>query len=95
MGDWQKTKISQFLFERTGKYQPGDKTIAELKRIDKIDFSGNFHISQKSSNTKMILIKPGDFVISGIGVHNGSMGVYEGENDVTGNHSLFFVYYRC
>ena len=83
MGDWQKTKISQFLFERTGKYQPGDKTIAELKRIDKIDFSGNFHISQKSSNTKMILIKPGDFVISGIGVHNGSMGVYEGENDVT------------
>ena len=83
MRRWKKSKIGEFVFEREGKYEPDDKAIAELKRVDKIDFSGNFHISQKSSNTRMILIKPGDFVISGIGVHNGSMGVYEGDNDVT------------
>ena len=83
MSDWEKIKIGQFLFERKGKYKPSDEAIAGLGRINKIDFSGNFHIAQKPSNTSMILIRPGDFVISGIGVHNGSMGIYEGEEDVT------------
>ena len=80
---WKKTKIGQFLFERKGKYQPDDEIITGLRRIDKIDFSGNFHIATKSSKTNMILVKPGDFVISGIGLHNGSMGVYEGQEDIT------------
>ncbi len=79
---WQKTQIGQFLFEREGKYKPNDETIAGLKRVDKIDFSGNFHIANKPSRTDMILVKPGDFVISGIGVHNGSMGIYESKEDV-------------
>ena len=80
---WKKRKIGQFLFERKGKYQPDDEIITGLRRIDKIDFSGNFHIATKSSKTNMILVKPGDFVISGIGLHNGSMGVYEGQEDIT------------
>ncbi len=83
MANWEKIKIGQFLFERKGKYKPGNEAIAGLGRINKIDFSGNFHIANKPSNTSMILIRPGDFVISGIGVHNGSMGIYEGEEDVT------------
>mgnify|MGYP006427995655 FL=1 len=83
MGNWEKTKIGEFLFEREGKYKPDSETIAGLKRIDKIDFSGNFHIAQKPSKTNMILIRQGDLVISGINVAKGAMGIYHGNEDVT------------
>jgi len=75
MALWEKTKIGAFLFEREGKYKPDDETIAGLKRIDKIDFSGNFHIATKPSRTNMILICPDDLVISGINVSKGAMGI--------------------
>ena len=80
---WKKTKIGQFLFERKEKYQPDDEIITGLKRIDKIDFSGNFYIATKSSKTNMILVKSGDFVISGINVSKGALGIYAGEENIT------------
>ena len=83
MANWQKTKIGQFLFEREGKYKPDDEVISGLNRINKIDFSGKFHILQKPSNTNMILVKQGDLVISGINVAKGAMGIYDREEDVT------------
>ncbi len=79
---WIKTKIGDFLFERKGKYKPTDEAIQGLKRIEKIDFSGNFHIGDKSSKTNMILVKQGDLVISGINVSKGAMGIYQLEEDV-------------
>ena len=83
MGNWKKTKIGEFLFEREGKYKPDDQTISTLKRIHKIDFTGNFHIVSKPSKTNMILVCPGDLVISGINVAKGAMGIYHGKEDVT------------
>ncbi len=83
MSRWRKVKIGEFLFEREGKYKPDSETISGLKRIDKIDFSGNFHIAQKPSKTNMILICPGDLVISGINVSKGAMGIYGGKENVT------------
>ena len=83
MGVWQKTRIGEFLFEREGKYKPDNETVAGLNRIDKIDFSGNFHIATKPSKTNMILVRPGDLVISGINVAKGAMGIYHGDEDVT------------
>ena len=80
---WKKRKIGQFLFERKGKYQPDDEIVTGIKRIDKIDFSGNFYIVAKSSKTNMILVKPGDFVISGINVSKGALGIYAGEENIT------------
>ncbi len=77
-----KVKIGDFLFERKGKYKPSDKAIQGLKRIEKIDFSGKFHIGDKSSKTNMILVKKGDLVISGINVAKGAMGIYTGDEDV-------------
>ena len=77
------TQIGQFLFEREGKYKPNAIELDGLKRVDKIDFSGNFHIAQKPSNTNMILIKSGDLVISGINVAKGAMAIYQGHEDVT------------
>jgi len=78
----KRVKIGDFLFERKGKYKPSDKNIQGLKRIEKIDFNGNFHIGDKSSKTNMILAKQGDLVISGINVAKGAMGIYEGKEDV-------------
>lgn len=83
MVSWKKTRIGEFMFERKGKYRPNDKVIAGLRRINKIDFSGNFHISKKLSKTNMILVCPEDFVISGINISKGAMGIYYGDEDVT------------
>ena len=83
MRECNKTKVGELLFERAGKYKPNAEEIVGLKRIDKIDFSGNFHIAQKPSKTNMILIKPGDLVISGINVAKGAMGIYGGKEDIT------------
>lgn len=80
---WNKVKVGDFLFEREGRYKPESVEIAGLQRIDKIDFSGNFHIANKPSKTDMILIKPGDLVISGINVAKGALGVYHGQDDIT------------
>ena len=59
-----------------------EKAILGLKRIDKIDFAGNIYLSEKPSNTDMILVKKGDLVISGINVEKGAMNIYLGEDDV-------------
>ncbi|NOU40361.1 MAG: hypothetical protein HOO85_03735 [Methylotenera sp.] len=83
MSKGKTTQIGQFLFEREGKYKPNAIELDGLKRVDKIDFSGNFHIAQKPSNTNMILIKSGDLVISGINVAKGAMAIYQGHEDVT------------
>ncbi len=80
---WRKSIISTFLFERKGRYKPNDENISGLERLEKIDFSGKFYIGQKSSRTDMILIKKGDFVISGINVAKGAMGIYREDNDIT------------
>jgi len=80
---WSKVELGEFLKVRDSRFKPNDKSIADLKRIDKIDFSGEIFISDKPSNTDMILVKKGDLVISGINVEKGAMAVYTGEDDIT------------
>ena len=82
MSDWKKVKIGDFLTERVGRYKPDDKIISQYQRLDKIDFSGNIHISDKPSKTDMILVQPGDLVISGINVAKGAVAVYQGAEPV-------------
>jgi type I restriction enzyme S subunit len=80
---WGKIKLGDFLEVRDCRFKPNDKAIAGLKRIDKIDFSGRIVLSEKPSNTDMILVKHGDLVISGINVEKGAMNVYQGKEDIT------------
>lgn len=80
---WSKVKMGEFLINRESRFKPKDKAIAGLKRIDKIDFSGTIYLSDKPSNTDMIIVKKGDLVISGINVEKGAMSVYQGKEDVT------------
>lgn len=83
MAEWKTVKINQFLQERQGRFDPKDKAIKGLKRLDKIDFSGGIHLSDKDSKTDMIIIKPGDLVISGINVAKGALAVFHGDEPIT------------
>lgn len=82
MNEWKKVKIGDFLTEREGRYKPNDKEISKYQRLDKIDFSGNIHISNKPTKTDMIIVSPGDLVISGINVAKGAISVYQGKEPV-------------
>ena len=82
MTQWKKVKIGDFLTEREGRFKPDDKTIANYQRLDKIDFSGTIHLSTKPTKTDMILVYPGDLVISGINVAKGAITVYQGKEPV-------------
>jgi len=83
MADWKETEVREFLKERVGRYKPGDPKVSKLKRLNKIDFSGRMHFSDKSSKTDMIIAKKGDLVISGINVAKGALAVYDGDDDIT------------
>lgn len=76
MREWKKVRIGEFLTERQGRYKPDDNAIVTCKRLDKIDFSGTIHISEKPSKTDMIIVQPGDLVISGINVAKGRLLKY-------------------
>lgn len=79
---WQKTKISEFLTERTDRFKPDKANKLGLPRIEKIDFSGTIYINNfKPTKTGMILVKDGDLVISGINVEKGALAIYKGETD--------------
>lgn len=82
MSEWKKVKIGDFLTEREGRYKPDDSKISKFKRLDKIDFSGTIHISDKPTKTDMIIVHPGDLVISGINVAKGAVAVYQGDEPV-------------
>jgi len=56
-----KTKISTFLKERQDRFKPDEANNLGLKRLQKIDFSGNMHfLENKRTKTNMILIESGD-----------------------------------
>ncbi len=81
--NWNRKKISFFLKERPDRFKPEEANEMNLKRLEKIDFSGNMHIIEnKPTKTGMILIKKGDLVISGINVEKGAVAVYTGEDDL-------------
>ena len=82
MSEWKKVKIGEFLTEREGRFKPDDKRISKYQRLDKIDFSGNIHLSNKPTKTDMILVQSGDLVISGINVAKGAITVYQGDEPV-------------
>lgn len=83
MSGWKKVKIGEFLTEHQARFKPDDKEIRKYQRLDKIDFSGTIHLSNKPTKTNMILVHPGDLVISGINVEKGALAVYKGTESVT------------
>ncbi|TSA24477.1 hypothetical protein D4R71_06985 [bacterium] len=81
--NWISKRISSFLEERPDRFKPEEANEMNLKRLEKIDFSGNMHIIEnKPTKTDMILIKKGDLVISGINIEKGAVAVYTGEDNL-------------
>ena len=74
---WKKTRIGEFLFERKETFAPDDKTIAGLKKIEKIKFfNGEICLGKyKITNTKQIIVEPGDFVFSGLNIEKGAVSI--------------------
>jgi type I restriction enzyme, S subunit len=79
---WKTVTFGRFLKERRGKYKPQQANELGLQRVEKIEFSGTIFVGDKPTNTDMILVKPGDLLISGINAEKGAIAVYEGEQDV-------------
>ncbi len=78
----EKSKNKRFSHRTQRRYKPDDKLISKYQRLDKIDFSGTMHISNKPTKTDMILVYSGDLVISGINVAKGAITVYQGKEPV-------------
>ena len=83
MNKFNIVKISDFLTSREERYKPDDSNLDGLKRLDKINFSGNIHLSDKPTKTDMIIVHSGDLVISGINVQKGAIAVYQGKEPIT------------
>lgn len=76
------TRVSAFLKERKDRFDPDRANASGLKRVRKIDFSGTVHLNDEVlTRTKMILVKPGDLLISGINAEKGAVSVYAGKED--------------
>ncbi len=55
-----KIKISTFLKERPERFKPEEANKLNLKRLQKIDFSGNMHfLDNKKTNTKGVFVGGG------------------------------------
>ena len=83
MSNSQKVKVSCFLKEHGGRYPPSHQALTGLKRLNKIDFSGEIHLKDKPSKTGMIIVEPDSLVISGINVSKGAIAVYRGKDRIT------------
>jgi type I restriction enzyme S subunit len=83
MTGWKKMRIGAFLIEREGHFNPDDRQLKDLPRLNKIDFSGTIHLSAKPTKTSMIIVHPGDLVISGINVSKGAIAIWQGDHPIT------------
>lgn len=84
MSQWPTVPLREVLAER--QEQPHDAAILDgsCRIVSKISFdSGTLHFrNDPETKTGMILIKPGDLVVSGINAYKGAVALYEGEPDV-------------
>lgn len=80
--EFEKIKLSNVLTERGQKILPEEVTLKGLPIIAKIGFNNGLIDLRESSNSKteMILVEPGDLVISGINAAKGAIGIYGKEN---------------
>ena len=80
---WQLTRLSEFLTEREERIKFESANALGLRRIKKIDFSGQIHLeSETDTKTDMIRVCNGNLVISGINAAKGAIGIHVGDEDI-------------
>ena len=80
--EWSMIKLSEILTERKEKPNLYAILNGEIPIVAKIGFdSGKIKLREESkTKTNMILIEPGDLVISGINAAKGAIAIYGEEN---------------
>jgi len=80
--EWPMVKLEKVLTERTEKPDLDKILTGEIPIVAKIGFNtGKIELREEAkTKTNMILIKPGDLVISGINAAKGAIAIYGGEN---------------
>jgi type I restriction enzyme S subunit len=80
---WPKVRLGEVVTERQERPAPGDIELGKIRVLAKIGFNeGKIELRNDSeTKTGMILIRPGDFVISGINAAKGAIAIYDPSTD--------------
>ena len=80
---WPEVRLGDILTERTETPDPGEIETGMIPIVAKISFSeGTIELRDDTrTRTKMILIRPGDLVVSGINAAKGAIAIYDEEDD--------------
>jgi type I restriction enzyme, S subunit len=79
---WQWRPLSELLTQRKETPSPGDVASGTIRILAKIGFNDGKIQVRPNTNTRtgMILVRPGDLVVSGINAAKGAIAIYEKEN---------------
>ncbi|MBN1382560.1 MAG: restriction endonuclease subunit S [Deltaproteobacteria bacterium] len=79
MKGWSKVKLGEVISERREMPNPNDLDSGRIKIVGKISFNSGQIQLRNSGNTKtgMILVRPGDLLISGINASKGAIAIYD------------------
>lgn len=71
---WRKIKLGDFLRPRNERFEPNSKSLDGLKKIQKIEFSGNIVVSEyQPTKTEQIIVYNKDLVFSGLNIEKGAI----------------------
>ena len=80
---WPQVRLGEILIERRDEPSQDDLSLGRIKIVGKIGFDNGLIKFRSDSETKtgMILVYPGDLLISGINASKGAIAIYSEEND--------------
>ncbi|MCC6145982.1 MAG: restriction endonuclease subunit S [Anaerolineaceae bacterium] len=93
---WPQVALGEILAERNETPDPALVRTGEIPIISKIRFSdgGIEYRTNSETNTKMILIHPGDLVLSGINAMKGAIAIYQPEMSQRAAATIHYAAYE-
>lgn len=93
---WPQVALGEILTERNETPDPALVRAGEIPIISKIRFSdgGIEYRTDSETNTKMILIHPGDLVLSGINAMKGAIAIYSPETTRKAAATIHYAAYQ-
>ena len=94
--DWPQIALGEILTERTEVPEPSLLESGAIPIVSKIRFSdGKIELrSETATKTKMILIRPGDLVLSGINAMKGAIAIYAPEMPTPAAATIHYAAYQ-
>lgn len=95
-GDWPQVALGEILTERTEVPDLASLESGTIPIISKIRFAdGEIEFrGEAATKTKMILIRPGDLVLSGINAMKGAIAIYEPETPTPAAATIHYSTYQ-